>query len=120
MGEININIFFIVLSVCKFMHACMQPSLTLPLSLYSQCVAMIHSLHSPFDVDMTLVFFFSVPCGGDLTHRTGTILSPGFPEPYLNSLNCVWKITVPEGSGIQVCITASFPDSWFLLKGPVA
>ncbi|AWP21874.1 putative CUB and sushi domain-containing protein 2 [Scophthalmus maximus] len=44
----------------------------------------------------------TVPCGGNLTHRTGTILSPGFPEPYLNSLNCVWKITVPEGSGIQI------------------
>uniref|UniRef100_A0A8C7F586 CUB and Sushi multiple domains 2 n=1 Tax=Oncorhynchus kisutch TaxID=8019 RepID=A0A8C7F586_ONCKI len=43
-----------------------------------------------------------VPCGGNLTQRTGTILSPGFPEPYLNSLNCVWKITVPEGSGIQI------------------
>uniref|UniRef100_A0A3B4AL78 Uncharacterized protein n=1 Tax=Periophthalmus magnuspinnatus TaxID=409849 RepID=A0A3B4AL78_9GOBI len=43
-----------------------------------------------------------VPCGGNLTSRTGTILSPGFPEPYLNSLNCVWKITVPEGSGIQI------------------
>uniref|UniRef100_A0AAZ3Q759 CUB and Sushi multiple domains 2 n=1 Tax=Oncorhynchus tshawytscha TaxID=74940 RepID=A0AAZ3Q759_ONCTS len=43
-----------------------------------------------------------VPCGGNLAQRTGTILSPGFPEPYLNSLNCVWKITVPEGSGIQI------------------
>uniref|UniRef100_A0AAQ4NRM6 CUB and Sushi multiple domains 2 n=1 Tax=Gasterosteus aculeatus aculeatus TaxID=481459 RepID=A0AAQ4NRM6_GASAC len=43
-----------------------------------------------------------VPCGGNLTQRTGTILSPGFPEPYLNSLNCVWKITVPEGSGVQI------------------
>lgn len=44
----------------------------------------------------------SVPCGGNLTERRGTILSPGFPEPYLNSLNCVWKIMVPEGAGIQV------------------
>ncbi|XP_059898687.1 LOW QUALITY PROTEIN: CUB and sushi domain-containing protein 1 [Gadus macrocephalus] len=43
-----------------------------------------------------------VPCGGNLTQRIGTILSPGFPEPYLNSLNCVWKILVPEGSGIQI------------------
>ncbi|XP_053123530.1 CUB and sushi domain-containing protein 2 isoform X5 [Hemicordylus capensis] len=43
-----------------------------------------------------------VPCGGNLTERKGTILSPGFPEPYLNSLNCVWKITVPEGAGIQI------------------
>ena len=48
----------------------------------------------------------TVPCGGNLTQRIGTILSPGFPEPYLNSLNCVWKILVPEGSGIQVCLTA--------------
>ncbi|OBS75329.1 hypothetical protein A6R68_14126, partial [Neotoma lepida] len=43
-----------------------------------------------------------VPCGGNLTERRGTILSPGFPDPYLNSLNCVWKIMVPEGAGIQV------------------
>ena len=46
--------------------------------------------------------FLLVPCGGNLTERRGTILSPGFPEPYLNSLNCVWKIVVPEGAGIQV------------------
>ncbi|XP_055074905.1 CUB and sushi domain-containing protein 2 [Misgurnus anguillicaudatus] len=43
-----------------------------------------------------------VPCGGNLTQRIGTILSPGYPEPYLNSLSCVWKITVPEGMGIQI------------------
>ncbi|XP_037683717.1 CUB and sushi domain-containing protein 2 isoform X4 [Choloepus didactylus] len=43
-----------------------------------------------------------VPCGGNLTERRGTILSPGFPEPYLNSLNCMWKIMVPEGAGIQI------------------
>lgn len=47
-------------------------------------------------------FLLPVPCGGNLTERRGTILSPGFPEPYLNSLNCVWKIIVPEGAGIQV------------------
>lgn len=43
-----------------------------------------------------------MPCGGILTKRKGTILSPGYPEPYDNNLNCVWKITVPEGAGIQV------------------
>ncbi|KAB0386866.1 hypothetical protein FD755_001822, partial [Muntiacus reevesi] len=47
-----------------------------------------------------------VPCGGNLTERTGTILSPGFPEPYLNSLNCVWKIMVPEGAGIQIQVVS--------------
>lgn len=43
-----------------------------------------------------------VPCGGVLTDRRGTILSPGYPEPYANYLNCAWKISVPEGAGIQV------------------
>lgn len=52
--------------------------------------------------------FFSVPCGGILTKRKGTILSPGYPEPYDNNLNCVWKINVPEGAGIQVCIVSIF------------
>lgn len=36
-----------------------------------------------------------------MTERRGTILSPGFPEPYGNSLNCVWRISVTEGAGIQ-------------------
>ncbi|XP_075058584.1 CUB and sushi domain-containing protein 1 [Mixophyes fleayi] len=43
-----------------------------------------------------------VPCSGNFTERRGTILSPGFPEPYGNSLNCIWKIIVTEGSGIQI------------------
>lgn len=105
-------------------YACLHAqSLTLPLSLYSQSAAMIHLLlcWCGYDFGLFLFFvFFSVPCGGNLTQRTGTILSPGFPEPYLNSLNCVWKITVPEGSGIQVCITASVPESWFFLERPVS
>lgn len=43
-----------------------------------------------------------VPCGGVLNFRRGTILSPGYPEPYDNNQNCVWKVSVPEGAGIQV------------------
>lgn len=50
------------------------------------------------------MYLLPVPCGGILTKRKGTILSPGYPEPYDNNLNCVWKITVPEGAGIQVKI----------------
>ncbi|KAJ8334650.1 hypothetical protein SKAU_G00402890, partial [Synaphobranchus kaupii] len=58
-----------------------------------------------------------VPCGGNLTHRTGTILSPGFPDPYLNSLNCVWKITVPEGSGIQIQVISFMTEqNWDSLE----
>ncbi|XP_034777574.2 CUB and sushi domain-containing protein 1-like [Acipenser ruthenus] len=43
-----------------------------------------------------------VPCSRNMTERRGTILSPGYPDPYGNSLNCVWKITVAEGAGIQI------------------
>lgn len=49
-----------------------------------------------------MLSFFLVPCGEVLTERKGTILSPGYPDPYANYLNCAWKISVPEGAGIQV------------------
>ncbi|TNN72286.1 CUB and sushi domain-containing protein 3 [Liparis tanakae] len=47
-----------------------------------------------------------VPCGGVLNFRRGTILSPGYPEPYDNNQNCVWKVSVPEGAGIQIQIVS--------------
>ncbi|TKS88293.1 CUB and sushi domain-containing protein 3 [Collichthys lucidus] len=47
-----------------------------------------------------------VPCGGVLTFRRGTILSPGYPEPYDNNQNCVWKVSVPEGAGIQIQVVS--------------
>uniref|UniRef100_A0A674EVE2 CUB and Sushi multiple domains 3 n=1 Tax=Salmo trutta TaxID=8032 RepID=A0A674EVE2_SALTR len=47
-----------------------------------------------------------VPCGGTLTARRGTILSPGYPEPYDNNQNCVWKVSVPEGAGIQIQVVS--------------
>ncbi|XP_049586359.1 CUB and sushi domain-containing protein 3 isoform X2 [Syngnathus scovelli] len=54
-----------------------------------------------------------VPCGGALTGRRGTILSPGYPEPYANYLNCAWKITVPEGAGIQIqVVTFATEHNW--------
>uniref|UniRef100_A0A668AKV0 CUB and Sushi multiple domains 3 n=1 Tax=Myripristis murdjan TaxID=586833 RepID=A0A668AKV0_9TELE len=54
-----------------------------------------------------------VPCGGVLTERKGTILSPGYPEPYANYLNCAWKISVPEGAGIQIqVVTFATEHNW--------
>ncbi|KAM8884121.1 CUB and sushi domain-containing protein 3-like isoform 1-T1 [Synchiropus picturatus] len=47
-----------------------------------------------------------VPCGGVLHSRHGTILSPGYPEPYDNNQNCVWKVSVPEGAGIQIQVVS--------------
>ncbi|TSK20132.1 CUB and sushi domain-containing protein 3 [Bagarius yarrelli] len=52
-------------------------------------------------------------CTGVLTSRRGTILSPGYPEPYDNHLNCVWKVFVPEGAGIQITVvTFSTEHNW--------
>ncbi|CAG05694.1 unnamed protein product [Tetraodon nigroviridis] len=58
-----------------------------------------------------------VPCSGNLTERRGTILSPGFPEPYPNSLNCLWRIHVSEGAGIQIqVITFATEHNWDSLE----
>ncbi|XP_037533201.1 CUB and sushi domain-containing protein 3 [Nematolebias whitei] len=55
----------------------------------------------------------SVPCGGVLTERRGTILSPGYPETYSNYLNCAWRISVPEGAGIQIqVVTFATEHNW--------
>ncbi|CAB1338540.1 unnamed protein product [Coregonus sp. 'balchen'] len=58
----------------------------------------------------------AVPCSGNLTERRGTILSPGFPEPYGNSLNCVWKIIVTEGAGIQAIMSFATEHNWDSLE----
>lgn len=55
-----------------------------------------------FNLQSSPLCCHAVPCGGVLTSRRGTILSPGYPEPYNNNQNCVWKVSVPEGAGIQV------------------
>ncbi|XP_064225865.1 CUB and sushi domain-containing protein 1 [Aotus nancymaae] len=58
-----------------------------------------------------------VPCSGNFTQRRGTILSPGYPEPYGNNLNCVWKIIVTEGSGIQIqVISFATEQNWDSLE----
>lgn len=38
-------------------------------------------------------------CGGYIYGKTGTILSPGFPDFYPNSLNCTWTVEVSHGKG---------------------
>ncbi|KAJ6665888.1 hypothetical protein lerEdw1_001360 [Lerista edwardsae] len=41
-------------------------------------------------------------CGGYIHGRSGTVLSPGFPDFYPNSLNCTWTIEVSHGKGVQL------------------
>lgn len=49
--------------------------------------------------DDTVLFVFSALCGGDVRGPSGTILSPGYPEFYPNSLNCTWTVDVTHGKG---------------------
>ncbi|RXN27609.1 CUB and sushi domain-containing 1-like protein [Labeo rohita] len=41
-------------------------------------------------------------CGGYIYGKTGTVLSPGFPDFYPNSLNCTWTVEVSHGKGVQL------------------
>ncbi|XP_025933967.1 CUB and sushi domain-containing protein 1 [Apteryx rowi] len=41
-------------------------------------------------------------CGGYIHGKSGTVLSPGFPDFYPNSLNCTWTIEVSHGKGVQL------------------
>lgn len=41
-------------------------------------------------------------CGGDYFTETGEIRSPGWPENYQPSKECIWKISVPHGRQIEL------------------
>lgn len=53
---------------------------------------------------MFCTFFKKIPalCGGDVRGPSGTILSPGYPELYPNSLNCTWTVDVTHGKGKMI------------------
>lgn len=60
----------------------------------------IFSAFASLRVIIWLYFFvFSALCGGDVRGPSGTILSPGYPEFYPNSLNCTWTVDVTHGKG---------------------
>lgn len=58
---------------------------------------------------------FSALCGGDVRGPSGTILSPGYPEFYPNSLNCTWTVDVTHGKGKYFNSRLSFEFSLGLL-----
>ena len=41
---------------------------------------------------MSLCHFLASNCGGVYEEGTGTITSPGYPNGYLNNLDCVWLL----------------------------
>uniref|UniRef100_A0A8C4QZN6 CUB domain-containing protein n=1 Tax=Eptatretus burgeri TaxID=7764 RepID=A0A8C4QZN6_EPTBU len=44
------------------------------------------------------------PCGGFLLASSGSILSPGYPDFYPNSLNCTWTVVVAKGKGTFIFV----------------
>lgn len=47
----------------------------------------------------------AVGCGGEYIDRpSGTISSPGFPNPYPRDLECLWHIKAPDGNRVDLVI----------------
>ena len=44
-------------------------------------------------------------CGGMLTSPRGTITSPGYPKAYGKMAQCEWRISVNEGSSIEIILS---------------
>lgn len=49
-------------------------------------------------------FFPSKVCGGRLYAAAGTIKSPGFPNSYHPSKDCIWIITAPTGKQVELVV----------------
>uniref|UniRef100_A0A2K5M8K7 Seizure related 6 homolog like n=1 Tax=Cercocebus atys TaxID=9531 RepID=A0A2K5M8K7_CERAT len=50
-------------------------------------------------------------CGGELSAVAGVVLSPNWPEPYVEGEDCIWKIHVGEEKRIFLDIQVSRNDS---------
>ena len=49
-----------------------------------------------------LILHVAAVCGGDLIEDSGHLESPNFPDEYLPSKECIWKITVPENYQVKL------------------
>ena len=66
---------------------------------YCVCMYVVSSL-------LLLCLYLSVhACGGELTGSSGSVTSPGFPNPYPARLVCIWTITVPETETLTFNLT---------------
>lgn len=43
-------------------------------------------------------------CGGKFFSPTGTIRSPGYPEPYQTNKDCTWVITAPNNKQVELLV----------------
>lgn len=82
-----------VLSLCRFnIPGCIFPEFVKVFVLSLGGTEISSSCSSFYILSVAL-------CGGYVYGKTGTILSPGFPDFYPNSLNCTWTIEVSHGKG---------------------
>ncbi|XP_026996788.2 bone morphogenetic protein 1-like isoform X2 [Tachysurus fulvidraco] len=49
---------------------------------------------------------YEARCGGEMEADNGQIQSPNYPDDYLPSKVCVWKMTVTEGFHVALCFQA--------------
>uniref|UniRef100_A0A672SV79 Uncharacterized protein n=1 Tax=Sinocyclocheilus grahami TaxID=75366 RepID=A0A672SV79_SINGR len=62
-------------------------------------------------IQVLSVIAFPALCGGYIYGKTGTVLSPGFPDFYPNSLNCTWTVEVSHGKVQLLFHTFHLEDS---------
>ncbi|GMT21264.1 hypothetical protein PFISCL1PPCAC_12561, partial [Pristionchus fissidentatus] len=43
-------------------------------------------------------------CGGHIEGAMGEIASPQYPHESIDNYDCIWRITVPPGNGIELTI----------------
>ncbi|GFR72241.1 cubilin, partial [Elysia marginata] len=53
-------------------------------------------------MQVCLVLLLPPVCGGRLTQLSASIETPNYPEPHPQDMDCVWRITAPEGHQIRL------------------
>lgn len=51
-------------------------------------------------------------CGGPLALPSGTFRSPGYPRNYPDDIKCIWTITVPPGSTLELEFRFFETEKW--------
>lgn len=47
----------------------------------------------------------TIGCGGTLTSVKGSIASPNYPSSYSHNAQCDWRVSVNEGSTLEIIFT---------------
>lgn len=67
--------------------------------LYVHFVSDFSHSESGFDIEWEST---ATGCGGVLTTHEGSISSPNYPQPYHSRAFCTYKITISQGSGLEI------------------